>query len=182
MVCILVSCNEGKNLSTTTILLTSESGDKISTKPNVDFSFSNPSGNVIEVFPDSSKQVFRGIGSSFTESSAFVLSHLDPSLRKEVMEKIYGESGANFSIARTHIGSCDFSVEGKYSYVETGDESLQTFTVSEDKKGFDSTKYKGVKDEKYDLLPMIKEALSIKKTNLIKALILLLLPGLRLIG
>ena len=57
-----------------------------------------------------------GIGSSFTESSAFVLSDLEPSKRLEVMDAIFGEKGANFSLARTHIGACDFSVKGKYSY------------------------------------------------------------------
>lgn len=162
----LINCGDNKKLSrkrTKTILVTSESGNKLSSKPNIDFKIGAPTGNIVEIFPDSVKQTFKGIGTSFTESSAFVLAHLEPSLRKEVMEKIYGESGANFSIARTHIGSCDFSVEGKYAYVESGDELLETFTLEEDKVGFSKEKYAGIKDENYDLLNMIKEAQAIKK-------------------
>ena len=47
---------------------------------------------------------------------------------REVMERIYGESGANFSLTRTHIGSCDFSVEGKYSYADEEDATLAGFS------------------------------------------------------
>ena len=36
-----------------------------------------PEGNVIQIKPDSIKQTIDGIGSSFTESSAFVLAHLE---------------------------------------------------------------------------------------------------------
>ncbi len=161
--CLFTSCAEKQQLATQAILVTSESGDKMASKPNVKFKEGTPKGNIVEIFPDSLKQTFKGIGTSFTESSAFVLAHLDPEKRKEVMQKIYSESGADFSIARTHIGSCDFSVEGKYAYVDSGDKSLESFKLDEDKKGFDTKKYSGVKDPKYDLLPMIKEALAIKK-------------------
>jgi glucosylceramidase len=82
------------------------------------------------------------------------------------MQEIYGENGANFSIARTHIGACDFSIEGKYSYVdEDGDINLNSFSLNHDKEGFDKNKYSGIIDESYDLLPMIKEALAVKSTQ-----------------
>lgn len=66
-------------------------------------------------------------------------------------------------MARTHIGACDFSVEGKYSYDdEKGDVALKSFSIQPDLESFDSQKYPGIKDPNYDLLPMIKEALQIK--------------------
>ncbi|NNF06445.1 MAG: glycosyl hydrolase [Candidatus Eisenbacteria bacterium] len=153
-------------LKTSEILLTSERGDRLSPMENVTFKTGTPSGPVITVFPDRTKQTIEGIGSSFTESSAFVLAHLEPAKRKEVMEKIYGESGANFTLTRTHIGSCDFSVEGKYSYASTpGDKELKDFSIAPDLEGFDPAKYPGIKDASYDLLPMIQEALSIKNAQ-----------------
>jgi len=158
--------NETKNYhlkSTAKIIVTSEAGDKLAVKENVPFKEGQPSGHVVQINPEILKQKMDGIGSSFTEASAFVLAHLDEAQRHEVMRTIFSEDGANFSMARTHIGACDFSVEGKYSYDdEKGDVALKSFSIQPDLEGFDPRKYPGIKDPNYDLLPMIKEALQIK--------------------
>ena len=120
------------------ILLTSESGHKLASMEGVPFRKGSPDGTVISVFPDSTKQTIDGIGTSFTESSAFVLAHLEPQRRREVMEQIYGRAGADFTLARTHIGSCDFTVEGKYSYADQpGKGDLAEFSIAPDLEGFD---------------------------------------------
>ncbi len=152
------------HLSTTTeILVTSESGDKISPKPNLSFKEGQAQGQVITIKPDIVKQNILGIGSSFTESSAFVLAHLSKEKRAEVMESIYGEKGANFSIARTTIAATDFAVEGKFSYAPVKDDThLNSFSISVDEDGFSQKQYSGIQDEQFDLLPMIKEAYAIK--------------------
>jgi glucosylceramidase len=151
-------------LSTTAeILLTSEAGDKVASRGNLPFRAGAPGGNVILVRPDIIKQTITGIGTSFTESSAFVLAHLDSDTRGEVMNAIYGEEGANFSLTRTPIGATDFCVEGKYSYAEVADDAdLEHFSIAPDRDGFSAARYPGIKDESFDLLPMIKEALAIK--------------------
>jgi glucosylceramidase len=146
------------------ILLTSESGHKLASMDGVPFRKGSPDGTVISVFPDSTKQTIDGIGTSFTESSAFVLAHLEPQRRREVMEQIYGRAGADFTLARTHIGSCDFTVEGKYSYAdEPGKGDLAEFSIGPDLEGFDPAVYPGIQDAGYDLLPMIREALAVKR-------------------
>ena len=151
---------------TTEILVTSEAGDKIATKANVSFQSGAAGGTTIVVSPDIVKQTIVGIGSSFTESSAFVLAHLDPAARADVMDKIFSERGANFSLTRTPIGSTDFSVEGKYSYADVADDrSLQHFSIAPDKDGFSATEYPGIRDETFDLLPMIKQAMKIKSAQ-----------------
>ena len=155
-----------KTYETTDILLTSENGDKLKKHKNISFKKGNAEGTVISIYPDSIKQEIDGIGTSFTESSAYVLAHLDVQKRKEVMEKIFGSSGANFSLTRTHIGACDFSVDGKYSYADkSGDTELSSFNISEDSNGFNPKIHKSIKDSSYDLLPMIKEAQEIKKNQ-----------------
>jgi len=152
--------------SSTEVLLTCEAGDKIASKDNVVFESGLAQGCVIHVQPDATKQTLLGIGTSFTQSSAFVLAHLERDAREEVMNQIYGEQGANFSFARTHIGACDFSVEGKYSYAEReGDTSLAHFSIAPDKGGFSINNYPGIKDETFDLLPMIQQAQQIKKAQ-----------------
>ncbi len=148
---------------TTQILVTSEAGDKLETQENVSFQVGKPAGTTVVISPEIIKQTIVGIGSSFTESSAFVLAHLDPEARAGVMDKIFSERGANFSLARTPIGSTDFSVEGKYSYAEVPDDlSLEHFSIAPDKDGFSTTDYPGIRDETFDLLPMIKQAKAIK--------------------
>jgi glucosylceramidase len=160
-----ISCDLDKELLVSKEnFVTSEAGDKIAQKENISFIKGQvPKGNIIKIHPSIIKQEIDGIGSSFTESSAFVLAHLDKKKRAEVMEKIFSETGANFSLTRTHIGSCDFCVEGKYSYLDKkGDNKLKSFSIDPDKKGFDPKKYSGIQDPSYDLLPMIQEALEIK--------------------
>ncbi len=153
-------------LATGDIWVTSEQGDRIARKPNVSFVDGPGTGPVVRVFPDQVRQTITGIGSSFTESSAFVLANLDPDARREVMANIYGEDGANFSLARTPIGSTDFSVVGKYSYAPVaGDADLTSFSIEVDKDGFDPAVYPGIKDPDFDLLPMIQEALAIKEAQ-----------------
>ena len=85
------------------ILLTSEKGDRLASKANVDFESGRADGNVIHVNPEKTRQTLHGIGTSFTESSAFVLAHLSKNKRQEVMDRIYGVQGANFTLARTVI-------------------------------------------------------------------------------
>lgn len=149
--------------STVEILVTSARGDRIDRKANVPFQQGQARGTVITVLSDRTRQDIIGIGSSFTESSAFVLAHLDKVARRDVMEKLYGETGANFSLARTPIGATDFSVEGKYSYAAVaGDAELEAFSIEVDKDGFTRDEYPGIRDETYDLLPMIREAQAIK--------------------
>lgn len=150
--------------ATSEILVTSEQGDRQSPMPNVTFQKGTATGTRIAIYPDSTKQTLQGIGTSFTESSAFVLAHLEPERRQELMREIYSEAGANFSLARTHTGSCDFTVEGKYSYADHPDDNdLVNFSIAPDVAGFDPATYPGIKDASYDLLPMIQEALAIKQ-------------------
>lgn len=149
--------------ATSEILVTSEAGEKFSPQKNITFTEGKGSGTVITIKPDVIKQTITGIGTSFTESSAFVLAHLDDEKRAEVMDNIYGEKGANFSIARTPIGATDFSVVGKYSYADVKDDAeLKHFSIDVDQDGFSTADYPGIKNTSFDVLPMIKEALAIK--------------------
>lgn len=150
-------------LETKQIIVTSEAGAKLQNKENIRFTRGTPTGVTVKIDPDTKKQKIDGIGSSFTEASAFVLAHLDPETRKEVMRKIFTDEGADFSLTRTHIGACDFCVDGRYSYADVkGDKNLESFSLLPDKEGFSAEQHPNIIDENYDLLPMIHEALEIK--------------------
>lgn len=102
----------------------------------------------ITLNPDEKYQTITGFGGSFTEASAYLLNKLSEANRKEILEAYFGENGANYSLTRTHINSCDFSLS-QYSYASVeGDTALTNFSIEEDKD---------------DIIPMIKDAMAISK-------------------
>ncbi len=102
----------------------------------------------IRVDPEKQFQKITGFGGSFTEASAFLLNKLSPANRKKVLDAYFSEEGARYSLTRTHIASCDFSLNN-YTYAKVeNDLDLKHFTIQ---------------DDKADLIPMILEAQKISK-------------------
>jgi glucosylceramidase len=90
-----------------------------------------PTTSVVRVDIDEPRQVIVGFGGSFTESAAAVLAKLSAAKRAEVLSAYFSPEGANYSLTRTHIGSCDFSLD-KYSYAATASFDLGDFSVAPD--------------------------------------------------
>lgn len=164
LVVILSGCSSKKNYSIK-VYQTSQAGDNlklISNYNNIQTS-SNIKTIHIELKPEEEHQEYYGFGASFTESSAWNLATIPVELRKEVLTKLFSpKEGAGFSLTRTHINSSDYS-NNHYTYIEEGDESLATFSINEDSKGFsgdENDQVRGVElvTPNYDLIPMIKEA------------------------
>jgi len=151
------------------VWVTSEAGDVLAQKAELRFEHRAAREGAedraqvqVRVDPTALRQRVWGIGSSFTEASAFVLAHLPPERRRSIMRRAFGNQGANFALARTMIGSSDFSVRGRYAYIEDQEAELRDFSLSVDEDGFSKTEHPKIRDEGYDLLPMIEEALAIK--------------------
>ena len=103
----------------------------------------------ITLNPDEKFQTITGFGGAFTESSAYLIYKLSPANRKKIIEAYFSEEGANYSLTRTHINSCDFSLK-HYAYAMVdGDKNLDHFSIAEDKNN--------------NLIPMILEAKSTSK-------------------
>jgi glucosylceramidase len=97
----------------------------------------------ISINPQEKFQKITGFGGSFTQSTAYLLNKLSEANRKKIIDGYFSANGANYSLTRTHINSCDFSTH-QYAYNTTAcDTSLNQFDISEDEKG---------------IIPMIKEA------------------------
>lgn len=91
-------------------------------------------GNVVNVHDDVTYQTVLGIGGAFSESSATAWQKMDLDKQKKLIEAYFDrEKGIGYNVGRLSIGSCDFSVED-YTYVQEGDETLETFDISHDKK------------------------------------------------
>lgn len=91
-------------------------------------------GNVIDLDAASRDHDFLGLGVSIPESSAYLLSRVQPEKRREILEMIWTKKGVNLSAVRVQCGSSDYAMH-IYSYDETpGDEMMKDFSIEEDRK------------------------------------------------
>jgi len=89
--------------------------------------------SAIIVDPSKQFQTFLGIGAALTDASAETFYKLPKEKQDQFLEAYFcTEKGIGYSLARTHIHSCDFSSES-YTYVEEGDSELKTFNIEHDK-------------------------------------------------
>ena len=100
---------------------------------------------VVNVFDEIEYQEVLGFGGAFTESAAYNYSLLNDEQKKTFMQRYFSrENGIGYNLGRTHINSCDFSLD-IYTYIENGDKELKTFSIE--------------RERKY-VIPFIKDALS----------------------
>jgi O-glycosyl hydrolase len=86
--------------------------------------------NTIVCDPSKTFQEIVGFGGALTESSAWVLAQLPQEQRMEILRRYYDpKEGIGYTLARTHINSCDFSLS-MWSLTPTpGDYDLHDFTL-----------------------------------------------------
>lgn len=139
----IMSCESPNEKINIEVFETSSEGNKhqlISTFPEAESEVS------ITINPKVTYQTITGFGGAFTESSAHLLNKLSTENRNKIIEAYFGDSGAKYSLARTHMNSCDFSLSN-YSYSPVaGDKNLDHFSIQEDLD---------------DLIPMIKDAMKV---------------------
>ena len=88
----------------------------------------------IKLYKNKTRQEILGFGGAFTEAAASVYNKLGTEKKEEIIKAYFGTNGNGYSMARTHINSCDFSL-GNYSYCDTpGDTELNYFSISRDKE------------------------------------------------
>lgn len=138
---VLMACNSQKKFDLT-VYQTSASGDQLQLKSAFTFD-ENDSAISIVIDPEQKFQSIIGFGGSFTESSAHLLMGLSKEKRQEVIQAYFGDHGARYSLTRTHMNSCDFSLS-QYSYAPVeGDTTLEHFSIEADMR---------------DIIPVIKQA------------------------
>ena len=142
---MLSACSPGKDKLNVRVFETSASGNKL-TELTAFESKADPLS--IKILPEEKYQTITGFGGSFTEASAYLVNKLSAENRDKILEAYFGESGARYSLTRTHMNSCDFSLSN-YSYAPVaGDKELQHFSIDEDME---------------DIIPMIKDAMAKSK-------------------
>lgn len=137
----MVSCQSEKSLEVS-VIETSRSGNKLTAVS--EFTTSEDAAK-ISIDPERKYQTITGFGGAFTESSAYLLNKVGKENRQKILDAYFSKEGANYSLTRTHMNSCDFSLTN-YSYTPVeGDKELEHFTIKEDMD---------------DLIPMIKDAMA----------------------
>ena len=119
------------------IFISSKSSKEQIKKINLEELTSNEKGSHLDslnIKKDHVKQEILGFGGAFTESSSSIYKSLNPEKKEEIIEAYFGRTGNQYNMGRTHINSCDFSLEN-YAHCDTpGDIELSTFSISRDKK------------------------------------------------
>ncbi len=142
MICLLIFISSCSNNSDFMIKVyeTSREGNKLTEQ--TDFEIGD-SVSIIKINTNKKYQTITGFGGAFTESSAYLLNQMSDAKRKEIIDAYFSENGSNYSLTRTHMNSCDFSLSNySYSPIEN-DKELKHFSVKEDMD---------------DIIPMIKDA------------------------
>ena len=87
--------------------------------------------DAITLDPAQRFQEMVGFGGALTESSAWVLAQVAPEKRAEVLRRYYDKQEGNaYTLARTHINSCDFSLNLWELDPVPGDYDLLNFSLA----------------------------------------------------
>ena len=136
-----------------TVFETSRRGGRFHEVPQATVDgWENPQSEVlhVQVNADDKRQRIEGFGGSFTDASAYLVHQLSAPQRDNILKAYFAEEGANYSLTRTHMNSCDFS-RFHYSYAEVeGDLELEHFNMDQDREF---------------LFPMIRAAQNISKRD-----------------
>lgn len=140
----LMACATDQNLQVK-VYETSASGNNLA---EVSTTSDKKITDQITLFPKKELQTITGFGGAFTESSAYLLNTLSIENRDKIINAYFSKEGANYSLTRAPMNSCDFSLS-QYSYAPiAGDVTLENFSVEEDEA---------------DLIPMIKDAMAVSQ-------------------
>lgn len=112
------------------------SGDRLTEKPGLAFREDTDGceNHLINIYEDLKYQEFEGFGGAFTEAAAVTIAKMSAEKQTEIVNAYFdSREGLGYTLCRTHINSCDFSL-GHYAYVEEEDPELTHFDISRDRE------------------------------------------------
>jgi glucosylceramidase len=135
------------------VIVSSQAGEKLVRNSNLTYTAEDGSSlPTITLTPATTYQSITGFGASFTETATYVLARISAAKRAEVLNAFFNPyTGSGYTLCRTAIHSCDFSVSS-YSYDDTpNDYTLNNFNFSHELQW---------------TVPVIKEAMRIRGADL----------------
>jgi glucosylceramidase len=89
---------------------------------------------VINLYPEIEYQTLLGFGGAITEAAGYAFSKLGKENKEKVLNYYFGEEGIHYTMIRSHIDSCDFSL-GVYSAMDDfEDEDMKSFTLQREEQ------------------------------------------------
>ncbi len=138
----------GKTSAIRVVLTAKDTDDRLSEQAPAPFGAADrPAGATVTIDDEQTFQSIVGFGGAFTEAAAYTLARMSPERRAEALTAYFHpDKGIGYTLCRTHINSCDFSL-GNYAYNEVpGDMELKHFDISRDRRW---------------LIPLIKDAMAV---------------------
>ena len=121
---------------TVKLYVSSKAGDRLSSKPDLQFAESNVTpGATFEINDAVKLQKIDGFGASIMEAGIITLNTLPADKQEEVLRALFDpKEGAGFTAMKTPIAGTDFQSAGPwYTYDDTpGDIELKNFSVERD--------------------------------------------------
>ncbi|KAJ4456772.1 putative O-Glycosyl hydrolase family 30 [Paratrimastix pyriformis] len=110
-----------------------DTGDRFATMPSPKWVPDTTAARTLTINVDKKYQALLGFGGAFTEAAAHNFAQMSPAKQAELLEAYFGPSGNQYTVGRIHMNSCDFSINGSYSYDDTRDDfALTHFDISHD--------------------------------------------------
>lgn len=87
---------------------------------------------VLNLYPNIEYQTFHGFGGAITEAAGYAYSKLSEENKKKVVDNYFGEEGNGYGMVRTHIDSCDFSLDNYTAMNDPEDKEMKSFSLERD--------------------------------------------------
>jgi glucosylceramidase len=133
LVCVLPGVNHAQTVK---LHVSSKAGDRLTAKPDLQFSDTKPaSGETFEINDAVKLQKIDGFGASIMEAGMMTLNTLPVEKQEEVLRALFDpQAGAGFTAMKTPVAGTDFQSAGPwYTYDDTpGDVELKNFSVERD--------------------------------------------------
>lgn len=89
---------------------------------------------LINLYPEMKYQTVGFFGGAITEAVGVTLAKLPGETVKAVIASYFSPDGLGYRAIRTHIDSCDFSLEGYSAVTDPEDTGLRTFSLAHDQR------------------------------------------------
>ncbi len=86
--------------------------------------------DLINLYPQTAYQTIDGFGGAFTDAAGYVFSLMPPALQTKFLRDYFSDAGLRYTMGRTSVDSCDFSLETYAACDKEGDTALETFDMT----------------------------------------------------
>ncbi|HHX61264.1 MAG TPA: glucosylceramidase [Epulopiscium sp.] len=89
---------------------------------------------VINIYPEMRFQTFEGFGGALTESAGYIYGQMNEDQKRQVLETYFNKDQMNYTLARIHLDSCDFSLGHYEAMGDPDDREMKSFSLKRDEE------------------------------------------------